>query len=176
MIEGICVTGGEPTVNPVLLKFLEELRQFGLPIKLDTNGTNPEMLLEILASRLVDYVAMDIKAPLDKRYQELTTCVFDPVEKIKESLRILTESGVLFELRTTVIQNIHSTNSIEKMVDQVDSCLGSTGQIAIPWYFQPFVAGECIDDSYNAFENTSSEFLDNVLSVASTKAVLARAR
>lgn len=176
VLEGICVTGGEPTVNPQLPKFLSELRQFGLPVKLDTNGTNPSMLLEVLAGRLVDYVAMDIKAPFSGLYQELTNCAFDPVEKIKESLRILTESGISFELRTTVIPRFHSHESLVEMVDQVDSSLGSTGQIAIPWYFQPFVSGECISDEYNSFENTPRGFLDSLVSAVSSKAILAKVR
>ncbi len=176
ILEGICVTGGEPTVNPELVKFLVELKQFGLPLKLDTNGTNPRMLLEILAERLVDYVAMDIKAPLSGQYQELTDCVFDPVEKIKESLRILTESGISFELRTTVIPQFHSRDSLVKMVDQVDSSLGSTGQIAIPWYFQPFVSGECISEDFNNFGDASKEYLDSLVSLVSSKAVFAKVR
>lgn len=176
VLEGICVTGGEPTVNPDLIKFLLELRQFGLPIKLDTNGTNPNMLLEILSERLVDYIALDIKAPLSGQYQELTDCVFDPVEKIKESLRILTESGISFELRTTVIPQFHSRDSLVKMVDQVDSSLGSTGQIAVPWYFQPFVSGECISEEFNNYNNTSKEYLDSLVSIVSSKAILAKVR
>jgi len=84
-IDAVVITGGEPTMQKDLLKFIQKIKKMGYLIKLDTNGSNPEMLHSIM--KLVDYVAMDIKAPLEK-YNEVTHSVISP-EKIKRSIRVI---------------------------------------------------------------------------------------
>ncbi|MFV2041199.1 MAG: anaerobic ribonucleoside-triphosphate reductase activating protein, partial [Candidatus Hydrothermarchaeales archaeon] len=71
-LDGVCITGGEPTLQPDLADFIKKVREFGLGIKLDTNGTNPELLQQLIDKELVDYIAMDVKAPLDsEQYSKL---------------------------------------------------------------------------------------------------------
>jgi pyruvate formate lyase activating enzyme len=111
-LDGLVVTGGEPTIQGDLPEFLAEVRALGLSIKLDTNGTRPEVLATLLDRGLVDYVAMDIKAPFP-RYQEFTGLpagVPELVAKIKESISILARGAPNYELRTTAAPGLSEDN------------------------------------------------------------------
>ncbi|MCW3980648.1 MAG: anaerobic ribonucleoside-triphosphate reductase activating protein [Candidatus Bathyarchaeota archaeon] len=100
-LDGICITGGEPTLHKGLFEFISKIKQMGFLVKLDTNGTNPEVLKKLIEAKLVDYIAMDIKAPLEK-YKEVTRRDVD-LEKIQESIDLIRKSGVEYEFRTTVV-------------------------------------------------------------------------
>jgi len=104
LIDGVCFTGGEPLMQNLdeLKELIKKLKNLGLAVKIDTNGYYPDKLSELL--QLIDYVAMDFKT-IPKRYPELTGKK-DSAEKVLESLRILTESGIEFEIRTTVVPTI----------------------------------------------------------------------
>ncbi|MBD3398064.1 anaerobic ribonucleoside-triphosphate reductase activating protein [Candidatus Micrarchaeota archaeon] len=105
------ITGGEPTIHPDLPWFLSSLKNEGFKVKLDTNGTNPEMLKELYSKELLDYVAMDIKSSLE-HYDEAAGVSLD-VSDIKESTRIIRSSGLPYEFRTTVAPGIHNLDRIE---------------------------------------------------------------
>jgi len=97
-LEGVVITGGEPTMQKGLKKFIKKIRALGFKIKLDTNGTGPKVLKELLEEKLLDYVAMDVKGPLSK-YKQITGT--DALNKqIKESISLIRESGVDYEFRT----------------------------------------------------------------------------
>lgn len=98
-LDGVVVSGGEPTLQPDLLNFLAKVKALGYAVKLDTNGTNFEVLLQAIKQNLVDYVAMDIKAPLQK-YSQITG-VKNDMESINESIDLLLENRVDYEFRTT---------------------------------------------------------------------------
>lgn len=98
---GVVVSGGEPTLQPDLPAFLRRVKALGLAVKLDTNGTRPDVLARILDEGLVDYVAMDMKAPLD-RYADLAGVPVD-VAKIRRSIDLIARSGVAHQFRTTVV-------------------------------------------------------------------------
>lgn len=100
MLDGVVITGGEPTMSPGLFAFIKKIKSMGLLVKLDTNGTNPAMLKKLLGEDLVDYVAMDIKAPFHK-YAEITQSKVN-VEGISESISLLRASSVPHEFRTTL--------------------------------------------------------------------------
>ncbi len=102
-IDAVVITGGEPTMQQDLLKFIQKIKEMGYLIKLDTNGSNPEMLEIIINHSLVDYIAMDIKAPLEK-YKEVTHSVISP-ERIKRSIRMIMNSNIKYEFRTTVVKS-----------------------------------------------------------------------
>lgn len=107
ILDGICITGGEPLLQKDIRAFIEKVRALGLAVKLDTNGTFPERLHELIDAGLVDYVAMDIKNS-PARYAEtvgLSTLDLAPIE---ESVRILKEGRVPYEFRTTVVRELHS--------------------------------------------------------------------
>jgi pyruvate formate lyase activating enzyme len=112
-LDGVCVSGGEPTLNSDLPEFLRKIKSMGFLIKLDTNGTNPEMLKKLLDEKLIDYAAMDIKAPLE-RYEEVVRARVD-LEKIKQSVEIIRNSGVDYEFRTTVVPGLLNSGDIEKI-------------------------------------------------------------
>ena len=113
LLEGVCITGGEPTLHRDLRSLVEKITALGYPVKLDTNGTNPEMLRQLLEAGLLSYVAMDIKnAPGE--YQK--TCGgADVVEQVEESVKILRNSGIDYEFRTTVVKPLHTVQSMQAL-------------------------------------------------------------
>ena len=103
ILQGVCVSGGEPTLDPGLREFLTAVKETGLPVKLDTNGYEPEILRELINDGLIDMVAMDIKSDLDGYAEIAGLDRFDP-ERIKESAKLIIESGIEYEFRTTVVK------------------------------------------------------------------------
>lgn len=108
-LDGVCITGGEPTINKDLVDFIKDIKSKGFLIKLDTNGTNPDMLEELIDKKLIDYVAMDIKNSFDK-YKDITN-IDNNIEDIKRSIEILKNSSIQHEFRTTVI-SIHDKEDL----------------------------------------------------------------
>ncbi len=105
-IEGVCITGGEPTLQPDLLEFMKKIRTLGFLVKLDTNGARPDVLKKIIDQKLVDYIAMDIKNQ-PKKYNATTGTKSD-IDRIKLSVNLITQSKIPYEFRTTVVPGIHS--------------------------------------------------------------------
>lgn len=101
LLDGVCISGGEPTINEELARLAHEIKALGFALKLDTNGTRPGALADLIDQELLDYVAMDIKAPLDARYRALVGRNVSPAI-IAESMTMLRSSGVAYEFRTTV--------------------------------------------------------------------------
>lgn len=114
LLDAVTISGGEPTLQPDLAEFIKEVRKLGLKVKLDTNGSNPAKLEELLSENLLDYVAMDIKNNFDD-YGKITGLPSAPIEKIKKSLQLLRDSGIDYELRTTLVKGYHTLKNIEKM-------------------------------------------------------------
>ena len=116
-IDGICITGGEPTLHKDLPELCSLLKKKGFLIKLDTNGTNPSMLRELIASKLIDYVAMDIKAPLTvKKYSKASGVNMEKeLKNVKESIKLLIESNIDYEFRTTVVPKLHDKEDIKQI-------------------------------------------------------------
>jgi pyruvate formate lyase activating enzyme len=104
IIEALCVTGGEPCLQKCLPKFLRKVKALGVLVKLDTNGTHPEIIQYLVANSLVDYIAMDIKAPLEK-YPVVVRRPVD-LDKIRVSVDTIRSSGVEYEFRTTVVPTL----------------------------------------------------------------------
>lgn len=109
MLEGVCITGGEPTLQPDLPEFIKKIKSLGYLVKLDTNGSIPGMLEKLLSERLVDYIAMDIKAPLEKYKKIVGPNV--SLEQIQRSIE-LTRQAPDYEFRTTVLPALHSGRDI----------------------------------------------------------------
>jgi len=112
-LDGVVFTGGEPTLHRELPNFIKKIKEMGFLVKIDTNGTNPKMLKELIDNNIVDYIAMDIKAPLEK-YDKITGVNVDK-EKIKESINILKNSKIDSELRLTCVPTLHSKEDIKKI-------------------------------------------------------------
>lgn len=107
-IDAVVVTGGEPTLMPDVEQFIDEIKKMGLKVKLDTNGTNPQVLQRLLNK--VDYVAMDIKAPFEK--YKLATCTDDDISALKKSVKLIMESDIPYEFRTTYIPQLKKDDII----------------------------------------------------------------
>lgn len=111
-IDGVCITGGEPSLFPELTKLIECLRNEGMLIKLDTNGSHPEVLEQLIRDQLVDCIAMDVKAPLDhKSYARCCGGSVD-LEKIKESIGLVRENFHSYEFRITVVPTLHTREDL----------------------------------------------------------------
>lgn len=117
LLDGVCITGGEPTLQPDLLEFMKKIKNLGFAVKLDSNGTRPEVLRQALERELVDYFAMDIKHS-PKKYSEAVGVEAD-IEKIKESVKIIMVSGVEYEFRTTVVPGIHREEDFMEIAEWI---------------------------------------------------------
>ena len=112
ILDAVVFTGGEPTLNKYLKEDIRRIKELGYLIKLDTNGTNPEILKELIDEGLINYVAMDIKNDLNEEDYSLTTGVIVPLDKVLESIRILENSGIEYEFRTTLVKEFHNIDKI----------------------------------------------------------------
>ena len=102
-LEAVCITGGEPTIQPGLADFIRQIKDMGFLVKLDTNGTRPEILRQLFQRGDIDYIAMDLKAPLSK-YGSLTGLTRSSIEQICASIALIMQSGIPYEFRTTVMK------------------------------------------------------------------------
>jgi len=120
-IDGICITGGEPTLhkNTGLTEFIRKVKERGFLVKIDTNGSDPQYIRDLIEQGLVDYIAMDIKAPLNEEDYNKATNVKIDVAKIKESIKILMDGELDHEFRTTVVPTITGHHEIEEMAKSI---------------------------------------------------------
>jgi pyruvate formate lyase activating enzyme len=107
ILEGVCITGGEPTLNPDLVAFITKIKELGLKVKLDTNGTNPQLMKTLVEDKLIDYIAMDIKNSKEK-YALTAGLNHFTIEPILESADFLLTSPIEYEFRTTIVKEYHS--------------------------------------------------------------------
>jgi len=112
-LDAVVITGGEPTYQPDLIDFIKKIKSMKYLIKLDTNGSNPEIIKKIIDEQLIDFIAMDIKATFDK--YSYVSCVPVDIEKIKTSIEIIKNSHIKFEFRTTYDRTKLLSTDIEKM-------------------------------------------------------------
>ena len=135
LLDGVCVTGGEPTLMPGLGEFLRRIKELGFAVKLDTNGSRPGVLKALVGEGLVDYVAMDVKNG-PGRYGETVGAQAD-LSALEESLCFLLEDKVSYELRTTLVLPLHDDDSVEEMGKWLGSL--STNKKPRQLYLQSFV-------------------------------------
>ncbi|MFW6122374.1 MAG: anaerobic ribonucleoside-triphosphate reductase activating protein [Petrotogales bacterium] len=123
-IDGVCITGGEPTLHHSLPDLCSTIKSIDYLVKLDTNGTNPSLLKELMNEDLLDYVAMDVKAPLTPKKYSMATGVSTEIllENVKESINLLMESNINYEFRTTVVPTIHEPDDIKQICHSLKGC------------------------------------------------------
>lgn len=155
-LDGVVITGGEPTLHKDLPGFIEQIRQLGFMVKLDSNGTNPDMLERLYADKLLDYVAMDLKFPTD---QYPTLSQFPDTDKILKSIQLIMDSGVNYEFRSTILPRLHNAEKIEQM--------GQMIQGAQKWYLQNFRPGATLDFTYRNELPFNRTELQHLLQIAS---------
>lgn len=147
MLDGVVITGGEPTMQKDLISFLEKIKKLGLKIKLDTNGARPEVLKQLIELKLIDYIAMDIKSERNNYALVSGGCV--NLKKVNESVNLIKKSGIEFEFRTTIIKNFHNFNAISKICEY----LGND----VKYYLQNF------EDNSNVLNKNLESFSKNEL-------------
>jgi pyruvate formate lyase activating enzyme len=136
LLDGVCITGGEPTLYPDLPEFIKKIKALRFLVKLDTNGTNSEMLKALLEEKLIDYIAMDIKTLLQKESYEKVVGGAVSLDNIKESISVITQSDLEYEFRTTIVPGLHVEEDILKIAEFIKG--------AKRYYLQQFRAGEKI--------------------------------
>ena len=142
ILDGICITGGEPLLQKDLAEFCQKVREKGLLIKIDTNGSRPKELKALIDEGLVDYIAMDVK---NSRELYARTCgLSDFPAEVEESIDIIMSAGIPYEFRTTVVRELHSTESIEALAEWIRG--------AEKYYLQSFIdSGDTIGQGYSAY-------------------------
>ena len=146
-LDAVCITGGEPTQHSDLPEMIKKIKDMGFLVKLDTNGSNPEMLEAIIKERNIDYIAMDIKAPLED-YKKVTGMLID-TEKIKKSVDLIINSGLSHEFRTTVAKSLTSFDDLRKIAESIKG--------ADAYFLQKFVPTSKLNDPSLADEISYSE-------------------
>ncbi len=149
LLDGVCITGGEPLLNEEIEDFIRRIKDMGYLVKLDTNGTNPKMLRRLIKNGLVDYVAMDIKNSAEKYAM---TCGVKAVNftKIEESINLLIGGNIDYEFRTTVVEPLHTTEDIE--------AVGKLVKGAKALYLQGFVdSGELIGEGMRSADKATMQ-------------------
>jgi pyruvate formate lyase activating enzyme len=153
ILDGVVITGGEPTVQKDLKGFIKKIKDLGLLVKLDTNGGNPKVLQELIDEKLVDYVAMDIKNIFNK--YNITAGKKINLDNIKKSIEILKASKIDYEFRTTIIKEMHSLDDIINICKLVGNA---------KYYLQNFEDSEnVIDHSLHGFSREELLFIDKYL-------------
>ena len=155
-LEGIVITGGEPTLQGDLPEFAGKIKNLGYLVKLDTNGTKPEMLEKLIKGKLIDYIAMDIKAPKDK-YERVANVRVD-FKKIEKSVRIIRESGLPHEFRTTVVPGLLEKEDIAE--------IGRVIKGAENWFLQKFKSGtDLVDESFQGLSPFKDKEMEEMVRI-----------
>lgn len=137
-LDGVVITGGEPLLQHDLIEFIKKVKEMGYLVKLDTNGSYPENLERLLAKNLIDYIAMDIKAPLEKYHNVVQTDVC--TEKIAESITIILNSNIDYEFRTTVVKDF--------LIEDDLICIAKLIRGAKRYVLQKFAVSKILDKSF----------------------------
>ena len=141
IIDSVVISGGEPTLYPDLPDFIRKLKKLNLLIKLDTNGTNPDMIKYLYENNLIDYIAMDIKNSLANYNKTIGTIAC--IDKIKTSIDYIMSCGIDYEFRTTLVEEFHSIEDIKNISNEIAG--------AKKYFLQKFVdSGHCIASSLHA--------------------------
>ena len=155
VLEGVCITGGEPTLWKGLWDFAKEIKAMGYSVKLDTNGTNPELMHKLILAGVVDYVAMDIKNSPDKYAETIGVKGFN-LQPVKDSVRLLMQGTAGYEFRTTVVKGMHTPQDIVE--------IGKWIQGAQKYFIQPYRDSDLVID--RSCERHSDEELGALLAAA----------
>lgn len=151
-IDGVCISGGEPSLHKELFSFMRRIKNLDFNVKLDTNGYDPECVQRAIDEKMAGYIAMDVKGPIDERYDKLSGIKID-LNKIKKSIKIITESNIPYEFRTTVIPTLLDKRGIEDIAQFIKG--------ARKFVLQQFVPKDTLSPSFiNIKPYTKEELLD----------------
>ncbi|MBQ4515781.1 MAG: anaerobic ribonucleoside-triphosphate reductase activating protein [Clostridia bacterium] len=162
VLDGVCITGGEPLLSSGIFDFAKEIKEMGFKIKLDTNGSFPDRMTKLIEDKLIDYVAMDIKNS-PARYRETVGVESFDIAPVKESVNILLSDVIPYEFRTTLVREFHTPQ------DMVD--IGEWISGAKQYFLQSFVDSGCLigenlnslsGDEIRAFADILKPFVPSV--------------
>lgn len=156
-LQGVVISGGEPTLHKDLEDFIIKIRDLGFKIKLDTNGSNPNVLIDLVNKNLIDYVAMDIKSPL-RKYKEATNSNID-TEKIKESIDFLLKGKVDYEFRTTVVKESLSFDDFRIIAQEIKG--------AKRYFLQKFISEHAFDETFRDKTTYTKEEFEKIKEILS---------
>ncbi len=152
LLDAVVITGGEPTLHKSLPEFIKNIKDMGYLIKLDTNGSNPETVQKLVENKLVDYVAMDIKAPFDEYRNIVSKDVC--IENVEKTFKFLVQNKTDYEFRTTVVSNLLNYHSFDK----INKMFKKEGKIK-RYFLQKFKKSKHLNEAYlNAKTFTDEEF------------------
>jgi len=149
-LDGLVISGGEPSLHSGLFAFIGLIKTFGFSVKLDTNGSNPDFLEKLLSENLLDYVAMDLKAPLDK----YNLFGFTDTDKIRKSMEVLRGSSINYEFRTTCVKELLTLSDLEtirKMIHPSEK-----------WNLNPFNPRITLDKVCASYSSYTNEEIRNL--------------
>lgn len=156
-IDGVVITGGEPTLNLGLLDLTRQIKELSFGVKVDTNGTNPDALHELINKRLVDYIAMDVKTGLLNDYKRATGTEID-VTRIRDSIRLIIDSGIDHEFRTTAVPGIVTRDDISQIARSIKGCKR--------YVLQQFVPRNTLDPAFCNIKAYPLEVIEDMATLA----------
>lgn len=147
-LEGVCITGGEPTIQPDIIDFIRKIKKMGFLVKLDSNGTRPDVLKKVIDGKMVDFIAMDIKNRIEKYSETAGMKGFD--DQIELSVNLIMNSGIPYEFRTTVVPGIHLEEDFDAIAEWIKG--------AEAYYLQEYREEKILDN--NLKNKTKGKSLD----------------
>jgi len=162
-IDAVVITGGEPTLQEDLPRFLGDLGELGFLRMVETNGSRPEVIRRLIESGLVDYWTMDIKCNFDN-YQNCTNVKTEMLD-VKSSMRLIANSGVEYEFRTTVVPGLHTLGNLTTLAREIHSSIYPLihSSIQPKWYLQQFRPVNCLDRSFLKKKGFSKDEMERFL-------------
>lgn len=155
ILEGVCISGGEPTLQPDLIDFIQKIKDLGFLVKLDTNGSNPNMLAKLLHQNLLDYVAMDIKNSPTNYARTVGLQIFD-LTNINSSIELLMHSTIDYEFRTTIVKELHTNEDFLEIAQWIPNCRH--------YFLQAFVdSKDLIQDGFTGYNKEEMTSFANIL-------------
>jgi pyruvate formate lyase activating enzyme len=151
-IDAVTITGGEPTIQNDLMPFIKRIKKMGFAVKLDSNGSAPEVIQKLLSEKLLDFIAMDIKAPLSK-YEKIARVPLK-TDSIKESIKIILKAKIEHEFRTTLVESLFTENDILKIARLISGAGSYT--------LQKFVPTKTLDKNYLKAKTFSDDELEKI--------------
>lgn len=154
ILDGVVITGGEPTLYPSIFEIIPKIKSIGLLVKLDTNGTNPQVIQKLVEQNLIDYIAMDIKNGLSSYSKTIGTET--DLNKIKQSIEYIKNCGLSYEFRTTLVKELHAERDIKEIAVMLKDCK--------KLFLQKFVdSGSCIKNNLHEIPKEQAQNFKNIL-------------
>ncbi len=165
-LEGVCITGGEPSIQEDIIDFIRRIKNMGFKVKFDTNGSNPEIIEKLFNENLIDYISMDIKGPFEK-YERICGVKVNK-EEIKNSIEIIKKSKIDYEFRTTVLKSQIEISDFEE--------IGKVIVGAKKYYLQKFIPSKHVNPSFYKEETYSDEEFEKIKEIIKKYVILCEVR